>query len=316
MGLIFDKSLIVFLLYFLIELQVATCCFPCDEVFSLKDSRRRKIGSDFDYLMLTRIYPVAVCQADDDAVADSCEIPVHTPSWTVHGLWPNFQNGSYPQFCHGSPPTFDINLVDPILHELSTNWPNLLTHHSVESLWKHEYDKHGTCSQSDSKLETELKYFNATLALNELYDVDHALHLADIQPSLYPYRKTAIQEALNKYLGKGKHVQFNCLKDRKSGKTMLGDVRMCIDKDFAIVDCPKEYSPRSISRGAPLPAFHKCPEDITYLLPQKTHLKSSILIRRSASVFLPPKYSCYAFAYDRGHMFVHILYDYKSPVLR
>ncbi|KHJ78664.1 hypothetical protein OESDEN_21713 [Oesophagostomum dentatum] len=26
-----------------------------------------RIGSDFDYLMLTRIYPTAVCRADDDS---------------------------------------------------------------------------------------------------------------------------------------------------------------------------------------------------------------------------------------------------------
>ncbi|KJH47006.1 hypothetical protein DICVIV_06936 [Dictyocaulus viviparus] len=86
---------------------------------SRKFSDQQKIGSDFDFLILTRIYPTAVCRADDDTVPDSCEIPADSPSWSIHGLWPNYQNGSYPQFCDGIPRVFDERLIKSLHTRLS-----------------------------------------------------------------------------------------------------------------------------------------------------------------------------------------------------
>ncbi|KAJ1348123.1 hypothetical protein KIN20_003354 [Parelaphostrongylus tenuis] len=77
-----------------------------------------RIGSDFDYLMLTRIHAPAVCRADDDTVPDSCEIPDGSSDWSIHGLWPNYKNGSYPQFCDGVPKKFDDKLIKPIERRL------------------------------------------------------------------------------------------------------------------------------------------------------------------------------------------------------
>lgn len=55
-------------------------------------ARRRKNfhrfgSSDFDYYVLTQLYPTAVCKADDAVMPESCEIPSGTASWTIHGLW-------------------------------------------------------------------------------------------------------------------------------------------------------------------------------------------------------------------------------------
>ncbi|VDM57482.1 unnamed protein product [Angiostrongylus costaricensis] len=115
--------------------------------------------------MLTRIHAPAVCRADDESVPDSCEIPDGSPDWSIHGLWPNYKNGSYPQFCDGVPKKFDGKLIEPIERRLSKAWPNLYPTKSARSLWKHEWEKHGTCSQNLRNLSSELLYFNVDKAL-------------------------------------------------------------------------------------------------------------------------------------------------------
>ncbi|KAK6020694.1 hypothetical protein OSTOST_13649, partial [Ostertagia ostertagi] len=91
---------------------------------------------------------------------DSCEIPTDTPEWSIHGLWPNFRNGSYPQFCDGSPRKFDSKLIESIEQTLLKMWPNLYPAKTAHSFWKHEWEKHGTCAQNHHNLSSELLYFN------------------------------------------------------------------------------------------------------------------------------------------------------------
>ena len=106
--------------FIVLSLLLATICWV--------QASKKNDGANFDYFMLVRIYPDAVCRADDDtgmvlremgnlrriSVPDSCEIPKGTPMWTLHGLWPNYADGSYPQFCKGHPRKYDEHAIDPI----------------------------------------------------------------------------------------------------------------------------------------------------------------------------------------------------------
>ena len=143
------------------------------ELQKLLQNVEKNKGGKYDEYMLTRIYPAAVCRADDDAgwfllicllvlifsVPDSCEIPSGTETWSVHGLWPERTDGSYPQFCDGNPKKFDPDLIVDIQKALESSWPNLFPTKKATDFWKHEYEKHGTCAQRDSKFGTEKLYF-------------------------------------------------------------------------------------------------------------------------------------------------------------
>ncbi|KAL3232223.1 Ribonuclease T2-like [Nakaseomyces bracarensis] len=81
-------------------------------------------------------------------------------SFTIHGLWPDDCSGGYPQFCrrnlfiddvyyllkskelNGDDPSLPISGED-LLEKLDTYWKSNNGNH--ESLWIHEYNKHGTC---------------------------------------------------------------------------------------------------------------------------------------------------------------------------
>lgn len=78
--------------------------------------------------------------------------------WSIHGLWPQYSDNSYPQFCKKT--VFNIEKLQPIILDLNKFWysgtePN-------EEFWKHEWEKHGTCMFNDSD---EFDYFKTALSL-------------------------------------------------------------------------------------------------------------------------------------------------------
>ncbi|KAJ3705827.1 hypothetical protein LUZ61_009532 [Rhynchospora tenuis] len=80
----------------------------------------------------------------------------------IHGLWPNYNNGSYPANCDPNNP-FAISQIQDLVSSLRTNWPSLSCPSSdSSSFWQHEWDKHGTCSET---VLNQHGYFQAALNL-------------------------------------------------------------------------------------------------------------------------------------------------------
>ena len=82
-------------------------------------------------------------------------------SWSIHGLWPQYSQTSYPQFCKNIP--FDIEKIKPMLLDLNKFWYSGIEPNNV--FWKHEWEKHGTCMIGDLSV---LEYF--TRALNVFHN--------------------------------------------------------------------------------------------------------------------------------------------------
>ncbi|QDS69736.1 hypothetical protein FKW77_010045 [Venturia effusa] len=76
-------------------------------------------------------------------------------SWTLHGLWPDFCNGSYPSSCDPARAYTDIPAAlkkykqDSLLEYMIEWWRNdpvVTTENGTDAdLWAHEFEKHGTC---------------------------------------------------------------------------------------------------------------------------------------------------------------------------
>ncbi|KAF4487993.1 ribonuclease T2 family [Fusarium agapanthi] len=77
--------------------------------------------------------------------------PVAGPhdSWTIHGLWPDYCDGTYPQFCDKSREYTNIkDLVTKFLGKKTVSYMDkywVSQDGNDESLWEHEFSKHGTC---------------------------------------------------------------------------------------------------------------------------------------------------------------------------
>ena len=83
--------------------------------------------------------------------------------FSIHGLWPDYSDGTYPSFCHKV--TFNIDKLKPIECDLINYWELPEHHKKLEtSFWKHEWLKHGSCMYKEMD---ELEYFKKALELYE-----------------------------------------------------------------------------------------------------------------------------------------------------
>ena len=81
--------------------------------------------------------------------------------WTVHGLWPNRYGEINPLFCNKSW-LYEEQEMEPILAEMEEFWPDHPMRKVEESLWSHEWSKHGTCAVSsalESNITGQTEYF-------------------------------------------------------------------------------------------------------------------------------------------------------------
>lgn len=93
--------------------------------------------------------------------------------YTIHGLWPQYNSTSWPQYCniskHFNWPTLRNSSIMP---QLRRDWMTCKSYHKPEeSFLKHEWLKHGTCTPF-----TEIQYFSAGLAS---YDILNWPNLCD-----------------------------------------------------------------------------------------------------------------------------------------
>ena len=83
--------------------------------------------------------------------------------YSIHGLWPQYNEHAYPSFCKKV--NFDVTQLHDILPELEKYWYSNIGDSGIEfdeTFWKHEYEKHGSCVFTEI---SEHDYFSKTLDL-------------------------------------------------------------------------------------------------------------------------------------------------------
>ncbi|KAH6664956.1 ribonuclease T2-like protein [Halenospora varia] len=145
-------------------------------------------------------------------------------SWTLHGLWPDLCDGSYPTYCHAAPVHHDITKLisassPELLADMEKYWlPNAGT---LEHFWQHEWNKHGTCINTLSPTcypsyiygEEVVDFFSRTVSIFKSLDTYKALAAKDIVPSTTKtYTSAEIIEALKEV--NGREVVIGCWGNR------------------------------------------------------------------------------------------------------
>lgn len=147
-------------------------------------------------------------------------------SFTLHGLWPDNCDGSYAQFCD-SLLNVEADNIDNIissefgdqnlLNTMQTYWKNF--DGSDETLWEHEYNKHGTCIKTNSPAcygdsfqqdENVYNFYKVAVDLYQKYPTYQFLTNAGIVPSTsQTYTFDQISQALSSNFN-GHSVYFKC----------------------------------------------------------------------------------------------------------
>ena len=77
----------------------------------------------------------------------------------IHGLWPQYDMDSYPQFCKNV--QFSMKVLKPLRKDLNKYWKPKGIKDPMR-FWLHEWRKHGSCIYSEI---TQYEYFKITLDL-------------------------------------------------------------------------------------------------------------------------------------------------------
>ncbi|CAI4540503.1 CRB_1a_G0024410.mRNA.1.CDS.1 [Saccharomyces cerevisiae] len=159
-------------------------------------------------------------------------------SFTIHGLWPDNCHGGYQQFCDRSLQIDDVYYLlhdkkfnnndtslqisgEKLLEYLDLYWKSNNGNH--ESLWIHEFNKHGTCistirpecytewgANSVDRKRAVYDYFRITYNLFKKLDTFSTLEKNNIVPSVdNSYSLEQIEAALSKEF-EGKKVFIGC----------------------------------------------------------------------------------------------------------
>lgn len=192
---------------------------------------------DFDYFLFVLRWPASYCR--DKQCLDFKD------KWLIHGIWPQYSNGSWPQNCCFEK-KWKLGELKPIEEELKEKWTNLNPNAQYDSLWEHEWVKHGTCSKSVEKVKGELKYFKTALRIFDSLPVGNWLEKGKILPSPdVPYSVDAIHSAIEKSIGQ-KKVTLECIpRNNNAAYPLFSQIYVCLDKNtLTPIDCTGSDDPQ------------------------------------------------------------------------
>ena len=176
----------------------------------------------WDYLLFVQYWPGS--WIEHDHIKNSNFTNDH---FNIHGIWPEYYNGSYPEFCNKSA-IFDEKQLAPIRNNLTLYWTD---YRNSEEFWKHEFYRHGTCAETDDLLSTELEFFTTGLELREKYNLYTYLSNSNIYPTNNnTYSLKNIYDAIqNQTIN---NIAITCKDD------ILDQIILCLNPNLNLIDCP------------------------------------------------------------------------------
>jgi ribonuclease T2 len=189
----------------------------------------------YDFFELVQQWAITDCQ-------DQFRCKASWQFFTLHGLWPQRNDGSWPSNCGGA--AFDPSVLAPIQQAMDTFWVSL--NGPSSTFWAHEWTTHGTCAAD--VFSSQFDFFNSTLSYLSSYNITRALAAAGISPdNSRAIPLSAFDKALEAALGATAVLQCDS-QDRVEVATM------CISKQGDLIKCPSNVVGKGCGGQAILPA--------------------------------------------------------------
>ncbi len=181
----------------------------------------RNTAGDFDYYVLAISWVPAWCAREgDDRDAPNCAEGAGV-GWGVHGLWPQHDDGTWPEFCptpHRNPSRAQTGAQADLFGSGGSAW--------------HQWNKHGRCSGLSAP-----DYYALTAQARDLFDLPALDTLPRIGTDTL--RKTLL--AANPTLA-ADHFVLTC----RQGA--LDELRLCLTPDLTPHPCDARLAARACDR--------------------------------------------------------------------
>ena len=160
----------------------------------------------FDFYLLTLSWSPEYCVTHQGAA----ECTAH-PAFVLHGLWPQNNDGTYPEDCSNAPGPANPGQYSDIYPDAG--------------LLAHEWTTHGTCSglAADAYFQLERKAFHSVAAPQQLTALKSQIQLTPNQ-ILADFTQANPSTAAGEYA-------ISC------GNNRLTAVELCLTKDLQAVNC-------------------------------------------------------------------------------
>ncbi|XP_065869773.1 ribonuclease 3-like [Euphorbia lathyris] len=199
------------------------------------------LSQDFDFFYFVQQWPGSYC----DTRHSCCYPKTGKPEadFGIHGLWPNYKDGSYPSNCN-TDLVFDKSQISDLVSSLQKNWPTLACPSGDgNKFWSHEWVKHGSCSESELD---QHDYFEAALKLKEKAKLVEILANAGIKPDDEFYELESIKEAIKQGIGYSAGIECNVDGSKNS---QIFQIYLCVDTSGTeFIECPVLPRGRCASR--------------------------------------------------------------------
>jgi len=200
----------------------------------VQEHGKKKQDRHFDLLVFTQHWPYTTCLDWEEKRHGSCSRIESPARWSVHGLWPTQFHRIAPSFCNDSWP-FEPSSLDSIGDLMQLYWPDVELRDQPNSLYTHEWAKHGTCAAGQLPgVDSEQDYFATGCRMAKDNPVADWLHSQGITPNdNTSYSLQQVWEAVVEGTGVRPHI--DC--EKIDGKVYIKEVKICYSKQLSRVDC-------------------------------------------------------------------------------
>ena len=177
----------------------------------------------FDYFVLAKTWTPEFCYSNPSKCQLSSLIK---QEFSIHGLWPQNKDGSYPSFCQPCE-KFVKTKLKPFKKRIIQYWDD--TFNSIDwSFLQHEWEKHGCCSNMSL-----LNYFDKTLELAQKWDYLLVWNSIGIKPTPISanitYHKDILESSAKDFCGNKCDFVLTCDKNQ-----YISGFFMTLDKNLSV----------------------------------------------------------------------------------
>ena len=181
------------------------------------------INTNFDYYLFAQTFPITFCKTH------KCTGTPNT-QFIIHGLWPNYYDGSYPSFC--TKEELDYNFINGNKDLFLKYWSDNNNKLDIDFI-NHEWTKHGTCANS-SVIHNQHDYFLNTINIRKNIDIFSILRKNNIINNNKNYDKNMVINAIKNSLNV--IPRLDCVK--YNNKYILSGLYLGYNKNLQLINIP------------------------------------------------------------------------------